>query len=150
MWDRKRLIKDINYSFEPKKRQKYSKAPIRLKSNYHKVLLCDWADFKSVLDCAVNRDTIIEDYREKLGGTICDPGSYSGRLCNIEVHPNRYFINLENDLLRLVYLWSQIKLQEQLENEGQLYHKIDYHLVMREKYRLIGEKIGCDTVYVDM
>ena len=52
--------------------------------------------------------------------------------------------------LRLVYLWSQIKQQKEYENRRLGYSSIDYHLVMREKYRFIGEKIGCDTVYVDM
>ena len=148
MWDRKKLIKQENYSFEPDKPHRYSKSPIRLKSNYCRVLLCDWEDFKSVLDCAADRNKILTDYQENFGGDINDSGIY-GRTCDIEVYPSRYFINLENDLLRIVYLWDHVKWQNR-EHEGLYYNKIDYHLVMREKYRIIGERIGCDTVYVNM
>jgi len=148
MWDRKKLIKHENYSFEPDKPQRYSKSPIRLKSNYNRVLLCDWEDFKSVLDYAVDRDKILKNYQERLGGNINNSGIY-GRSCDIEVYPNRYFINLENDLLRFVYLWDHVKWQNR-EHDGLYYNKIDYHLIMREKYKIFGEKIGCDTVYVDV
>lgn len=148
MWDRKRLIKRENYSFEPNKPQKYSKSPIKLKSNYNKVLLCDWNDFKSVLDCFVNRKVIMAEYQSKVGGVINEIGLYN-RESDIEDYPRRYFVNLENDLLRFVYLWDRVKWMNQ-EHDDLHYRNIDYHLIMRSKYKVIGEKIGCDTEYVDL
>lgn len=107
MWNRKSLL-DSHYT-ERERPVRFSRSPIKLRTQYERVYLIAKDKLKDGLKWIVNEDYIIANTIEN-GQELKDP-----KLGDIEVWPKRYFINPAFDLLKLVYFFSAVKAQNELE-----------------------------------
>lgn len=101
MWNRKSLLKD-RYS-ETDKPVRYSRAPIKLRAQYEHVYLTTPARLAQSLERIYDEEYYIANSVEG-GSRLTDP-----KLGDVEVWPNRYFLNPAFDLLKLVYFFSAVK-----------------------------------------
>jgi hypothetical protein len=101
MWDRKRLLKD-HYT-ETDKPVRYSRSPIKLRTQYEHVYLTTPSLLSISLERIYNEDYYIENGVE--GATpIGDP-----KQGDVEIYPHRYYLNPAFDILKLVYFFSTVK-----------------------------------------
>ena len=97
MWGRKSLLKD-HYA-ETEKPVRYSKAPIRLRTQYEHVYLTTPALFSTSLDRIYREENIIEN-------TIGEgERNYVPKEGDWEDWPQRYFMNPAFDILKLVFFF---------------------------------------------
>ena len=101
MWARKTLLKE-RYA-ETDKPIKYSRAPIKLRTQYEHVYLTTPKLLSDSLDLIYDEDYYIENSVE--GGSRLN----TPKLGDIEVYPKRYYINPAFDILKLVYFFSNVK-----------------------------------------
>ena len=101
MWSRKTLLKDL-YA-ETDKPVRYSRSPIKLRTQYERVYLTTPNLLSESLELIYDEDYYIENGVE--GGERMD----SPKLGDIEVYPKRYYINPAFDILKLVYFFSKVK-----------------------------------------
>ena len=107
MWNRKSLLN--NHYTERERPVRFSRSPIKLRTQYEHVYLIDRDNLKDGLMWIVHEDYIIEktiENRERLNNP---------KLGDVEVWPKRYFINPAFDLLKLVYFFSAVKSLNELE-----------------------------------
>ena len=101
MWARKTLLKD-RYA-ETNKPVRYSRSPIKLRTQYEHVYLTTPNLLSDSLDLIYDEDYYIENSIE--GGSRLN----TPKLGDIEVYPKRYYINPAFDILKLVYFFSNVK-----------------------------------------
>ena len=130
MWNRKRFIKDENnYDWENPKKRPMSKSPVKLHSGYQHVYLAERGEVMSVLKTAAAEQKIKEYYRKHLN--LTENKDWRGRF--LEDHPDRYYINLQNDLLYLAVIVKHLK------ERGEGTSEIRHHIILREKH----ENLAC-------
>lgn len=61
----------------------------------------------------------MNEMTEKLGGV-------ASKNCDIEVYPQRYFLNFDNDLLKWVRLFSAVKANEAIKKHD--YSPVSYNI----------------------
>ena len=101
MWARKTLLKD-RYA-ETDKPVRYSRSPIKLRAQYERVYLTTPALLKTSLERIYGEEYHIQhavknSYRSR------DPSQG-----DVEVYPNRYYLNPAFDLLKLVHFFAAVK-----------------------------------------
>lgn len=101
MWARKTLLKD-RYA-ETDKPVRYSRSPIKLRTQYEHVYLTTPALLSTSLERIYNEEYHIE-HAVKGGYRIKDAAQG-----DIEVHPKRYYLNPAFDILKLVHFFSTVK-----------------------------------------
>lgn len=101
LWNRKRLIKTHN-AYVTTKPQKYSRAPITVRTEYRRVILTERSDLMQTLEAFTNREAVKKAFCKNIGfnyGTF-----HHEPYCEYGTDPNRHrvYINLHNDLLLYV------------------------------------------------
>ena len=119
MWARKALLKD-SYA-ETNKPVRYSRAPIKLRTQYGHVYLTTPKLLSVSLDLIYDEDYHIEN--AVIGGCRMN----TPKLGDIEVYPKRYFINPAFDILKLVYFFSKVKADIDSAENGYA-SPIEYYL----------------------
>lgn len=107
MWNRKTLLNE-QYT-ERKRPVRFSRSPIKLRTQYGRVYLIEEDKIKDSLKWIYYEDYIIANTIKNCR-KLNDP-----KLGDVEVWPNRYFINPAFDLLKLVYFFSAVKAHHKLE-----------------------------------
>jgi len=101
MWSRKTLLKD-RYA-ETDKPVRYSKSPIKLRTQYEHVYLTTPNTLSKSLDRIYDEEYYIEK-GVKGAQRLREP-----KLGDVELYPNRYYLNPAFDILKLVYFFSEVK-----------------------------------------
>lgn len=101
MWARKALLKD--WYAETNKPVRYSRSPIKLRTQYEHVYLTTPKLLSDSLDLIYDEDYYIEN--AVIGGCRMN----TPKLGDVEVYPKRYYINPTFDILKLVYFFSEVK-----------------------------------------
>jgi len=101
MWSRKMLLKD-RYA-ETDKPVRYSKSPIKLRTQYEHVYLTTPNTLSKSLDRIYDEEYYIEK-GVKGAQRLREP-----KLGDVELYPNRYYLNPAFDILKLVYFFSEVK-----------------------------------------
>lgn len=145
MWNRKSLLKE-QYA-ERERPVRFSRSPIKLRTQYEHVYLIAKDKLKDGLKWIVNEDYIIAN-TIKNGQELKDP-----KLGDIEVWPLRYFINPAFDLLKLVYFFSVVKAQNELEKSWlPSSSNVKYVLIMQKEdlsiLRMYPDVLNCDKVKI--
>lgn len=123
MWNRKSLLN--NHYTERERPVRFSRSPIKLRTQYEHVYLIDRDNLKDGLMWIVHEDYIIEktiENRERLNNP---------KLGDVEVWTKRYFINPAFDLLKLVYFFSAVKsLNELAKSSIPALTNVEYAMIM--------------------
>lgn len=101
MWNRKTLLKD-QYT-ETDKPARYSRSPIKLRTQYERVYLTTPALLAQSLERIYDEDYYIENGVE--GGILLNEPKQG----DVEVYPKRYYLNPAFDILKLVHFFSTVK-----------------------------------------
>ena len=109
MWDRKRLLKE-HYT-ETDKPVRYSRSPIKLRTQYEHVYLTTPNLLSVSLDRIYDEDYYIEN-GVKGATPIKEP-----KQGDVEVYPHRYYLNPAFDILKLVYFFSTVKSDVELSKK---------------------------------
>lgn len=125
MWNRKTLL-NTEYT-ERKKPVRFSRAPIKLRTQYEHVYLVEQSSVKEKLKLIYNEEYIIE-HTIGNGRRLNDP-----KLGDIEIWPIRYFINPDFDLLKLVYFFSAVKLDNEMAKKSE-------HMLLNTQYTIVMHK----------
>ena len=130
MWSRKTLLKE-KYT-ETNKPVRYSRSPIKLRTQYRRVYLTT----PSRLFVSLQR---IYEEDETIASTIPDAEIRYDRSCgDVQVWPMWYYINPAYDLLKFVYFFSEAKshLQRKDDNSN-LSPKIEFTIVLHQEDKRI-------------
>ena len=130
MWSRKTLLKE-RYT-ETNKPIRYSRSPIKLRTQYRRVYLTT----PSRLSVSLQR---IYEEDETIASTIPDAEIRYDRSCgDVQVWPMWYYINPAYDLLKFVYFFSEAKshLQRKDDNSN-LSPKIEFTIVLHQEDKRI-------------
>lgn len=126
MWNRKSLL-DSHYT-ERERPVRFSRSPIKLRTQYEHVYLIAKDRILNGLKWIVNEDYIIENTIEN-GQRLNNP-----KLGDIEIWPKRYFINPAFDLLKLVYFFSAVKAQNELAKSPiPALTNVEYVMIMQKE-----------------
>lgn len=125
MWNRKSLLDD-HYT-ERNKPVRFSRSPIKLRTQYERVYLTTPARLRKDLK-TIYWDEHVITHTVGQGTRLRDP-----KLGDIEIWPERYFINPAYDLLKLVYFFSAVKTANELALKSDIGAPgIHYTIIMRE------------------
>ena len=130
MWSRKTLLKE-RYA-ETNKPIRYSRSPIKLRTQYRRVYLST----PSRLRTSLQR---IYDEEQTIASTIPDAEICYDRSCgDVQIWPMWYYINPAYDLLKFVYFFSEAKshLQRKDDNSN-LSPKIEFTIVLHQEDKRI-------------
>ena len=130
MWSRKTLLKE-RYA-ETNKPLRYSRSPIKLRTQYRRVYLTT----PSRLRTSLQR---IYDEEQTIASTIPNAEICYDRSCgDVQVWPMWYYINPAYDLLKFVYFFSEAKshLQRKDDNSN-LSPKIEFTIVLHQEDKRI-------------
>lgn len=106
MWHRRTLLEE-QYT-ERNKPVSYSRSPIHLRAQYERVYLIERSNLKDGLKWVYKDEHIINNTVED---GIPIRNANEG---DVEVWPDRYFINPAYNLLKLVYFFSAVKMHHAL------------------------------------
>lgn len=125
MWHRRTLLEE-QYT-ERNKPVSYSRSPIRLRAQYERVYLIERSNLKDGLKWVYKDEHIINN-------TVEDATPIrNANEGDIEVWPDRYFINPAYDLLKLVYFFSAVKMYHALaEKDALSVSDVRYSIIMQE------------------
>ncbi len=122
MWNRKVLL-NTNYT-ERNKPVRFSRAPIRLRTQYEHVYLTTPTKLKNDLQEVYKEEKVIDGLIEN--AVRChDP-----KQGDLELWPERYYINPAFDLLKLVYFFSAVKSLLDILNKEMTVSNIKYAIIM--------------------
>ena len=121
MWARKMLLKD-KYA-ETDKPVKYSRSPIKLRTQYERVYLTTPALLPISLERIYDEDYYIENGVE---GSIL---LKERKLGDVEVYPKRYYLNPAFDILKLVHFFAEVKDDLDMAQDGDV-SPIEYFMVV--------------------
>ena len=130
MWSRKTLLKE-KYT-ETNKPVRYSRSPIKLRTQYERVYLTT----PSRLSVSLQR---IYNEEKTIAFAISDAEICYDRSCgDVQVWPMWYYINPACDLLKFVYFFSEAKshLRRQDDNYN-LTPKIEFTIILQQEDRRI-------------
>jgi hypothetical protein len=135
MWSRKTLLKD-RYA-ETDKPVRYSKSPIKLRTQYEHVYLTTPNTLSKSLDRIYDEDYYIEK-GVKGAVRLGEP-----KLGDVELYPNRYYLNPAFDILKLVYFFSEVK--------GKLDNPMDGYISSIEHFMVVyPEDLEVARMYPDV
>ena len=121
MWARKTLLKD-KYA-ETDKPVKYSRSPIKLRTQYERVYLTTPALLPISLERIYDEEYYIEN------GVRGAERLKERKLGDVEVYPIRYYLNPAFDILKLVHFFSEVKDDLDLAQDGYV-SPIEYFMVV--------------------
>lgn len=125
MWSRKTLLKE-KYT-ETDKPVRYSRSPIKLRTQYQRVYLTT----PSRLAISLGR---IYQENETIASTIPDAQMQSDRkLGDVAVWPKWYYINPAYDLLKFVYFFTQVKSMAQTKDINPFSTEIEFIIVLHRE-----------------
>ena len=125
MWNRKSLL-DNHYT-ERNKPVRFSRSPIKLRTQYERVYLTTPARLGKDLKAIYQEEYLITHTVEQ-GTRLQDP-----KLGDIEKWPERYFINPAYDLLKLIYFFSAVKTDNELALKSDIGAPgIHYTMILRK------------------
>jgi len=131
--NRKALMKRTR--LETDKKWSYSTGPIRLRPNYERVYITDTGGLAETLRMAECAKKFVDYFMEYLHGT---DGQYG---YDVDVHPMRYFVNPQGDLLKFAKCFdtvkSNVKYNEAVKASGKPAPQVDYHMILSQKYERI-------------
>lgn len=127
MWNRKSLL-NANYT-ERNKPVRYSRSPIKLRTQYEHVYITTPNELKHDLIKIYDEDRIIRNIAGD-NTRMIDP-----KQGDFEDWPKRFYISPAFDLLKLVYFFSAVKTHIELDNSPIPTHvpKITYAIIMPRK-----------------
>lgn len=125
MWHRKSLMSE-NYT-ERERPVRFSRSPIKLRTQYERVYLTTPKTLKKSLIRIYNEDNTI---RKCLKNGVL---TYDPKIGDFEIWPERFYINPAFDLLKLVYFFSAVKLDVYDENESGCKSGITYSVAMHKE-----------------
>lgn len=126
MWNRKSLLND-HYT-ERDKPVRFSRSPIKLRTQYKRVYLTTTAQLEQRLK-TIYRDEFIITHTIKQGVRLRDP-----KQGDIEDWPTRYLLNPAFDLLKLVYFFSAVKTSNELALKSSFgAPSVDYAIIMQRR-----------------
>ena len=121
MWDRKRLLKD-HYT-ETDKPVRYSRSPIKLRTQYERVYLTTPALLPISLERIYDEEYYIEN------GVRGAERLKERKLGDVEVYPIRYYLNPAFDILKLVHFFAEVKDDLDMAQDGYV-SPIEYFMVV--------------------
>ena len=126
MWSRKTLLKE-RYA-ETNKPIRYSRSPIKLRTQYRRVYLTT----PSRLSVSLQR---IYEEDETIASTFPDEEvCYDRKYGDIQIWPTWYYINPACDLLKFVYFFSEAKSHLQRKDDTyNLTPKIEFTIIMQQE-----------------
>ena len=130
MWSRKTLLKE-KYT-ETNKPIRYSRSPIKLRTQYRRVYLTT----PSRLSVSLQR---IYDEEKTIAATIPDAEICYDRSCgDVQIWPMWYYINPAYDLLKFVYFFSEAKSHlRRKDDNSNLSPKIEFTIVLHQEDKRI-------------
>ena len=134
MWHRKSLMNE-NYT-ERERPVRFSRSPIKLRTQYERVYLTTPKTLKKSLFRIYNEDNTI---RKCLKNGVL---TYDPKIGDFEIWPERFYINPALDLLKLVYYFSAVKLDIYDENETGCKSGITYSIAMHKEDKPILDMYG--------
>lgn len=139
MWNRKSLL-DNHYS-ERNKPVRFSRSPIKLRTQYEHVYLTTPARLGKDLKAIYQEEYMITHTVEQ-GTRLQDP-----KLGDIEKWPERYFINPAYDLLKLVYFFSAVKTANELALKSDIGAPGIHYTIIMQKDDLSIIKMYQDVLF---
>jgi len=127
MWSRKTLLKE-RYA-ETNKPIRYSRSPIKLRTQYRRVYLTT----PSRLSVSLQR---IYEEDETIASTFPDEEvCYDRKYGDIQIWPMWYYINPAYDLLKFVYFFSEAKSSLKIRDDEDLYYvpKIEFTIILHQE-----------------
>ena len=121
MWARKMLLKD-KYA-ETDKPVKYSRSPIKLRTQYERVYLTTPALLPISLERIYDEEYYIEN------GVRGAERLKERKLGDVEVYPIRYYLNPAFDILKLVHFFAEVKDDLDMAQDGYI-SPIEYFMVV--------------------
>ena len=121
MWNRKTLLKD-RYA-ETDKPIRYSKSPIKLRTQYEHVYLTTPALLPISLERIYDEEYYIEN------GVRGAERLKERKLGDVEVYPIRYYLNPAFDILKLVHFFAEVKDDLDMAQDGYI-SPIEYFMVV--------------------
>ena len=130
MWSRKTLLKE-RYA-ETNKPLRYSRSPIKLRTQYRRVYLTTPRRLQTSLQRIYEED-------ETIASTVPDAEICYDRSCgDVQVWPMWYYINPACDLLKFVYFFSEAKSHLQRKDDNYtLTPKIEFTIIIQQEDRRI-------------
>ncbi len=126
MWNRRTLLQD-RYA-ETDKPQRYSRSPIKLRTQYEHVYLTTSAKLLVTLERICDELDQIEEYSEKWSE------SQGPKWGDVENYPDRYFLNPAYDILKIVYFFNAAKAQlEAMDSSLYQGPMVNYIMVMHRE-----------------
>jgi hypothetical protein len=134
--NRKALLKRTQ--LESNKKRAYSIGQIRLRPNYEKVYITDKNDLQKTLQMAENEENFVEYFANCLNGHKTIGEDY-----DIEVHPDRYFVNPQGDLLKFATFFNTVKshvnfIEHMKEKEQDYVSLTKHHILIDKKFEKIA------------
>lgn len=139
MWNRKSLL-DNHYT-ERNKPVRFSRSPIKLRTQYEHVYLTTPARLGKDLKAIYQEEYMITHTVEQ-GTRLRDP-----KLGDIEKWPERYFINPAYDLLKLVYFFSAVKTDNELALKSDIGAPGIHYTIIMQKDDLSIIKMYQDVLF---
>ena len=121
MWARKMLLKD-KYA-ETDKPVRYSRSPIKLRTQYERVYLTTPALLPISLERIYDEEYYIEN------GVRGAERLKERKLGDVEVYPIRYYLNPAFDILKLVHFFAEVKDDLDMAQDGYI-SPIEYFMVV--------------------
>ena len=121
MWARKTLLKD-KYA-ETDKPVKYSRSPIKLRTQYERVYL----PTPALLPISLER--IYDEEYYIANGVRGAQRLDERKLGDVEVYPKRYYLNPAFDILKLVHFFAEVKDDLDMAQDGYI-SPIEYFMVV--------------------
>ena len=121
MWARKTLLKD-KYA-ETDKPVKYSRSPLKLRTQYERVYLTTPALLPISLERIYDEEYYIEN------GVRGAERLKERKLGDVEVYPVRYYLNPAFDILKLIHFFAEVKDDLDMAQDGYI-SPIEYFMVV--------------------
>ena len=120
---------------ETNKKWAYSFRPLCLKPNYEKVFITDRNNIAETLRMAECEKRFVDYFTDYLHGTEGQDGY------DIDVHPKRYFVNPQGDLLKFAKCFdtvkSKVRFYEEMKEKNYPIENVEYHILISRKFEKI-------------
>jgi hypothetical protein len=132
---------------ETDKRHKYSFAPICVRPNYERVFITDIAGIAETLRIAECEQEFTDYFVKHLNGLKATGHD----TFDIEVHPTRYFVNPQGDLLKFTTLYDTVKTMMKYKEpeKAQNFKRYDikYHILVSKKFERLAKLYNWPVYY---
>ena len=141
---RKELLKRTK--LETDKKWAYSLKPICVKENYEKVYITDKNNIAETLRLAECEQEFLEYFIDSLQGKNAARDGY-----DIDVHPSRYFVNPQGDLLKFAKLYDTVKNMVEFHKSETAKQfpgpDIKYHVLVSKRFERLAKLYDLPVYY---